>query len=94
MLFSVCAFHLKFDEMKLDKNVAKWAVNVLEISRTRRHLDRATLMVFWEKLDKYVTKFLCTFYGSINIFFHKKFLSSFSIKRKFELLDENMIIGC
>lgn len=39
--------------MKLDKNVAKWAVNVLEISRTRRHLDRATLMVFWEKLDKY-----------------------------------------
>lgn len=40
--------------MKLDKNVAKWAVNVLEISRTRRHLDRATLMVFWEKLDKYV----------------------------------------
>jgi len=40
--------------MKLDTNVAKWAVNVLQISRTRRHLDRATLMVFWEKLDKYV----------------------------------------
>lgn len=39
--------------MKLDTNVAKWAVNVLQISRTRRHLDRATLMVFWEKLDRY-----------------------------------------
>ncbi|VVC34172.1 Hypothetical protein CINCED_3A008157 [Cinara cedri] len=50
----ICAFHLKFDEMKLDKNVAKWAVNVLQISRTRRHLDRATLMVFWEKLDRHI----------------------------------------
>lgn len=39
--------------MKLDTNVAKWAVNVLQISRTRRHLDRATLMVFWEKLDRF-----------------------------------------
>lgn len=44
--------------MKLDANVAKWAVNVLQISRTRRHLDRATLMVFWEKLDRYV-KMIC-----------------------------------
>ncbi|XP_050443400.1 parafibromin isoform X2 [Adelges cooleyi] len=52
----ICAFHLKFDEMKLDKNVANWAVNVLQISRTRRHLDRATLMVFWEKLDKHIMK--------------------------------------
>lgn len=63
-LFSVCAFHLKFDEMKLDNNVAKWAVNVLEISRTRRHLDRATLMVFWEKLDRYIL----IYYNYLNIF--------------------------
>ncbi|KAL4132885.1 hypothetical protein QTP88_009962 [Uroleucon formosanum] len=53
----ICAFHLKFDEMKLDTNVAKWAVNVLQISRTRRHLDRATLMVFWEKLDRHILKY-------------------------------------
>jgi len=45
--------------MKLDANVAKWAVNVLQISRTRRHLDRAALMVFWEKLDRYVTIICC-----------------------------------
>ena len=48
----VQAFHLKWDEMKLDNNVAKWAVTVLNLSKTKRHLDRATLMTIWEKLDK------------------------------------------
>nr|CAD7258374.1 unnamed protein product [Timema shepardi] len=48
----ICAFHVKYDEMKLDGNVARWAVHVIELSRTKRHLDRAALMVFWEKLDK------------------------------------------
>lgn len=54
---SVCAFHLRFDEMKLDANVARWAVTVLNLSRTKRHLDRAILMTFWEKLDKHIMKF-------------------------------------
>jgi parafibromin len=49
---SVCAFHIKYDEMKLDTNVGRWAVHVIELSRTKRHLDRAALMTFWEKLDK------------------------------------------
>ena len=49
---AVQAFHLKWDEMKLDTNVAKWAVTVLNLSKTKRHLDRATLMTIWEKLDK------------------------------------------
>lgn len=53
----VCAFHLKYDEMKIDANVGKWAVNVIELSRTKRHLDRAALMVFWEKLDKHILKY-------------------------------------
>ncbi|KAL0275871.1 UNVERIFIED_CONTAM: hypothetical protein PYX00_003597 [Menopon gallinae] len=52
----ICAFHLKYDEMKLDANVGKWAVNVIELSRTKRHLDRAALMSFWEKLDKHMIK--------------------------------------
>jgi parafibromin len=38
--------------MKLDGNVGRWAVHVIELSRTKRHLDRAALMIFWEKLDK------------------------------------------
>ncbi|CAB3367439.1 Hypothetical predicted protein [Cloeon dipterum] len=52
----VCAFHLKWDEIKLDSNVARWAVNVIDLSRTKRHLDRASLMTFWEKLDKHIMK--------------------------------------
>jgi len=52
----IAAFHLKYDEMKLDANVSRWAVTVLNISRTKRHLDRATLMTFWEKLDVYMLK--------------------------------------
>lgn len=47
----VSAFHLKYDEMKLDANVGKWAVTVIQLSKLKRHLDRAALMAFWEKLD-------------------------------------------
>ncbi|RZF34888.1 hypothetical protein LSTR_LSTR012885 [Laodelphax striatellus] len=53
----ICAFHLKYDEMPIDTNVERWAVTVIQLSRTRRHLDRAALMVFWEKLDKHLMKF-------------------------------------
>ncbi|CAG7815804.1 unnamed protein product [Allacma fusca] len=52
----ICAFHLKYDEQRLDANVAKWAVNVIPLSRTKRHLDKAALMTFWEKLDVYIGK--------------------------------------
>lgn len=53
---NICAFHLKFDEIKLDGNVARWAVTVLNLSRTKRHLDRAVLLGFWETLDKHMMK--------------------------------------
>ncbi|XP_050077483.1 parafibromin [Anopheles maculipalpis] len=53
----IAAFHLRYDDLKLDANVAKWAVTVLNISRTKRHLDKACLMAFWEKLDLYMTKY-------------------------------------
>ncbi|KAM3966631.1 parafibromin-like [Aphomia sociella] len=53
---NICAFHLKYDEMKLDANVARWAVTVLDLSRTKRHLDRAVLLGFWETLDKHMRK--------------------------------------
>lgn len=53
-LFAVKAFHLKWAELPLEANVSKWAVTVLNLDRMRRHLDRATLNMFWEVLDKYV----------------------------------------
>ncbi|XP_071947253.1 parafibromin-like [Antedon mediterranea] len=50
------AFHLKYDDLSLDNNVTKWDVQVLNISRSKRHLDRATLIKFWQSLDKYMVK--------------------------------------
>jgi len=50
----VRAFHLKYDEAKIDPNVQKWDVTVLELSRHRRHLDRPVFLRFWETLDRYV----------------------------------------
>ncbi|CAD5232026.1 unnamed protein product [Bursaphelenchus xylophilus] len=52
----IAAFHLKFDEQPLDKNVAQWSVNVLSLSQTKRHLDRAVLNKFWTTLDRYMVK--------------------------------------
>ncbi|KHN72688.1 Parafibromin [Toxocara canis] len=53
---NVAAFHLMFDDQRLDGNVAKWSVNILKLSRTKRHLDRAMLARFWETLDHYIVK--------------------------------------
>ncbi|CAH0553260.1 unnamed protein product [Brassicogethes aeneus] len=53
----IAAFHIKYDEMKIDPNVEKWAVTVIQLSRTKRHLDRAALMVIWEKLDRHILQF-------------------------------------
>uniref|UniRef100_A0A3B3DD24 Parafibromin n=1 Tax=Oryzias melastigma TaxID=30732 RepID=A0A3B3DD24_ORYME len=41
------AFHLKYDEVKMDPNVQKWDVTVLELSRHRRHLDRPVFLFFF-----------------------------------------------
>jgi len=48
------AFHLKYDEIKLDQNIAKWSCHVMHMSRFRRHLDRARFLEFWEILDRYI----------------------------------------
>ena len=53
---NVAAFHLKFEEQKLDPNVAKWSVNVLQLSRSKRHLDRAILQKFWEILERHISR--------------------------------------
>uniref|UniRef100_A0AAR2JX38 Parafibromin n=1 Tax=Pygocentrus nattereri TaxID=42514 RepID=A0AAR2JX38_PYGNA len=46
------AFHLKYDEVRMDPNVQKWDVTVLELSHHKRHLDRPVFLRFWETLDK------------------------------------------
>ncbi|KAK2540392.1 hypothetical protein Q9233_001264 [Columba guinea] len=51
------AFHLKYDEVRLDPNVQKWDVTVLELSYHKRHLDRPVFLRFWETLDRLTLKF-------------------------------------
>ena len=50
------AFHIQWDDLPLDKNVQKWDVQVLKLSRNHRHLDRAVFLKFWEILDRWVGK--------------------------------------
>lgn len=53
---NICAFHLKFEDATLEPNVSRWAVHVLSISRTKRHLDRANLLRLWQILDNFIAK--------------------------------------
>jgi len=56
ILSKIAGFHIKFTEINLEKNVENWAVTVIQLSRSKRHLDRAALLTFWEKLDKHMIK--------------------------------------
>merc|ERR1711973_722757 len=56
ILSRIAGFHLKMEETTLEKNIANWAVSVVQLSRNRRHLDRAAMLSFWEKLDKHIIK--------------------------------------
>lgn len=50
-------YHLKWDESKLDENVAKWNVHIIELSRSKRHLDKANLLKFWSSLDAFMVRY-------------------------------------
>jgi parafibromin len=52
----VKAFHLKYEGNRADPNIQKWNVQILEVSQTKRHLDRASILKFWETIDKFISK--------------------------------------
>eukprot|EP00080_Pristionchus_pacificus_P021005 PDM81025.1 cdc-73 [Pristionchus pacificus] len=52
----IAAFHVTYDDMKTDPNIAKWSVTVIQLNRTKRHLDKARIAKFWEVLDKHIVK--------------------------------------
>ena len=52
IIFLVQAFHLKFVEQKVESNISKWNVHIMQLSETKRHMDRAALLKFWEVLDR------------------------------------------
>ncbi|KRX48315.1 Parafibromin [Trichinella murrelli] len=52
----VKAFHLTWDDDKLDNNISQWAVDVMALSRTKRHLDRAIFQKFWEGVERHIKR--------------------------------------
>lgn len=56
ILSRLAGFHIKQQEATLKKNIANWAVIVMQFSRTKRHWDRAAHLTFWEMLDKNIFK--------------------------------------
>ncbi|CAL8108150.1 unnamed protein product [Calicophoron daubneyi] len=56
VIFSMIkGFHLKYTNMPLDGNVAKWNVRVINLDQ-RRHLDKANFQQIWDQLDKHIAK--------------------------------------
>lgn len=47
----IVGFHVYFDDVALDQNVAGWNVTKLAISRNKRHLDATAVMTFWTKIN-------------------------------------------
>lgn len=50
------AFHLKWVQQRLEGNIGKWNVTVISLDQYKRHMDRAVLSLFWEGLDKFMSK--------------------------------------
>ncbi|VUZ49440.1 unnamed protein product [Hymenolepis diminuta] len=56
LIFSaVKGFHLKYSNMPLDANVAKWNVTVINLDQ-RRHLDKVNFQGIWDQLERFIAK--------------------------------------
>eukprot|EP00033_Pygsuia_biforma_P001915 GCRY01002136.1.p1 GENE.GCRY01002136.1~~GCRY01002136.1.p1 ORF type:complete len:460 (-),score=80.91 GCRY01002136.1:47-1426(-) len=52
MVFSqVLGVHVKWADVKIDPNVSRYNIKVLEVSRQNRHLDKIVVYKFWQLLD-------------------------------------------
>ena len=54
ILTNIKGFHLKWDEDKPDKNIGKWPVTTINLSKSKRHLDRGCLLEFWNVLERHI----------------------------------------
>lgn len=56
ILLKVKGFHLKYKDLPINENVKKWNVNVLEISRSKRHFDVSVQNEFWTILEEFLSQ--------------------------------------
>jgi parafibromin len=53
---NVRGFHLNYDDAKLDENIKKWSIVLLQVHKTKRHLDGVAVVKFWTEVDKFIAK--------------------------------------
>ncbi|TMS33048.1 hypothetical protein L596_000831 [Steinernema carpocapsae] len=56
MLQTIAGFHVKYEEQQLNANVAKLNVQVMNFSRTKRHMDRVVINKFWEIVETHIRR--------------------------------------
>lgn len=50
----VRGFHLKYQDVGVEEEVVRWAVKVLEVGRSWRHLDRVAQTEFWREMEAFL----------------------------------------
>ncbi|KYR02968.1 RNA polymerase II complex component [Tieghemostelium lacteum] len=54
LLSHVKGYYLKFDDVTLPDVVKAWDVKILNISKSKRHLDQTAQIEFWNNFDEYI----------------------------------------
>jgi len=54
LLAHVKGYYIKFDDTTLPEVVKSWDVRILNLSKTKRHLDQTATVEFWNSFDEYI----------------------------------------
>eukprot|EP01132_Coremiostelium_polycephalum_P003917 gene3917-4890_t len=54
LLENVNGYYMKFDDATLPEVVKSWDVKILNISKSKRHLDQIAQIEFWNSFDNYI----------------------------------------
>lgn len=50
-----CGFYIRLGSEKIPQDtIAKWKVKIINVSKSHRHMDAATLREFWDTIDTFV----------------------------------------
>ena len=55
ILQKVKGYYLKYEDNPLNNNIKKWNVEILEISRLKRHFDSSLQNKFWNSLSEFLS---------------------------------------
>ncbi|KAL3314253.1 hypothetical protein Ciccas_007128 [Cichlidogyrus casuarinus] len=52
----VKGFNLKYTHLPTDANVSKWNVSVISLDQRKRHMDKASLQLMWDQVERHIAK--------------------------------------